>query len=228
MNFINQKASVISILGSKASKILQDISIVDVTKNNYGYIGFCNQKGRLIANGSYKKHEEGIYLRISFDVKEVVLNILNMYAPLYKLEIKDLGHPACSFSQKENYIFKVNNYYEFLSDESFDKIEQNQIQSYFIENEYFDIDKDNSIKHLPNYVMPKLINYEKGCFVGQEIIARLHYKAKIDAYVFKFVSDKKITTPQSINFLKSAYYKGKYFYLLFTKALKFKKDFLKS
>ena len=58
---------------------------------------------------------------------------------------------------------------------------------YLINNKIPIINADNSEQHLPaqiNLIDLNAISFKKGCFLGQEIIARVHYKGKTKKHLY--------------------------------------------
>ena len=65
----------------------------------------------------------------------------------------------------------------------------------------FHITPKNSEKYTPqilNYDISGVIDFKKGCYTGQEIIARMYYRGKPKKRLFLIVSDKSISNDPSV------------------------------
>lgn len=174
LNFENM--SFISVLGLDAETFLQGQISCDVTqvKNAEGILGtYCNQKGRVTAIFTLFKIDDGYLLRMPAEVISDTMAQLKKYSIFSKVSIEHC----------ENYF-----------DET---ISENEWRLYAIESSIPLIYKATMNLFTPHDLSLQLteaIDFDKGCYLGQEIIARMHYRGKLKKKLcqMSLESDKKI------------------------------------
>lgn len=182
--------NLIKITGEDSKKFLQtqitaDIKELDNTdntdnsenKNSKILSVYCNQKGRVISVFYILKPADNNYYIVTLgDTAEVLTKKIKKYAIFSKITFEILE------AYQEQDIFKQYNI-------------SNQL-SYYIDNKIPIIDTQNSEEFLPdnlNLIGLGAVNFKKGCFLGQEIIARVFYKGKTKKKLYKITSDNSLS-----------------------------------
>ena len=184
------KYCAIKINGDRAREFLQGQTTCDLNTNAKYWTGlFCDEKGFVLSNATIIL-ENSFYLVVRECVAETLVDDLTKYAPFYK----------CSFEKTNKRIFaEVSNKIIRKTFEPAEEISFNnsEWEKTCMENFQFDIDYEMFGKFRPQelgYDLSKFISYEKGCYRGQEIIARVTYLGKKNKAAVIFVNAKSPIT----------------------------------
>ena len=157
---ISKYHRIIVVEGKDSIDFLQGQISTDVSKQEIEQIGrsaICNLKGRVIASFLCKKiSNDQFHLITHQSVVKKLVNTLKKYAVFSKVSIEE---------GDENVI-------DYIDDETW--------KSSIIDNLDPEIYSENSEKYTPQelgYDKNGRIDFQKGCFTGQEIIARMHYRS---------------------------------------------------
>jgi len=157
---ISKYHRIIVVEGKDSIDFLQGQISTDVSKQEIEQIdrsAICNLKGRVIASFLCKKiSNDQFHLITHQSVVKKLMDTLNKYAVFSKVSINE----GC------------DNMGDYVDDEAW----KNSI----IDNFDPEIYSENSEKYTPQelgYDKNGRIDYKKGCFTGQEIIARMHYRS---------------------------------------------------
>ena len=180
---ISSSDSIIQISGVDSAEFLQgqitnDINFV--SENKILTSAICNVKGRVLAVFRILRISSGFLIFVNKSVAEKFKTHLEKYAVFFKTKIE--------------FIDKAIDGIEIISESDW---KLNCIERGFVEitesiSEVF-------TPHELNYQNLGLINFEKGCFTGQEVIARMHYRGKLKFSLAKFSVDEG-------NLLKELYF----------------------
>jgi len=167
---ISSSDSIIQISGVDSAEFLQgqitnDINFV--SENKILTSAICNVKGRVLAVFRILRISSGFLIFVNKSVAEKFKTHLEKYAVFFKTKIE--------------FIDKAIDGIEIISESDW---KLNCIERGFVEitesiSEVF-------TPHELNYQNLGLINFEKGCFTGQEVIARMHYRGKLKFSLAKF------------------------------------------
>lgn len=196
--------SLIAVTGNDALKLLQGQTTCDFSQINESYSSlgaFCNHQGRIRGIFRALKIENGFLLITSAAIAEDFIAELKKYAVFFKVDIQldpayklygILGqqddNPTNSCIQSDDGIFiknqtHIDSYY-WLSQEQ--QVADDQYLFAWKHNEITSglcwIEKETFEKLIPHYLhLPELggVSFTKGCYTGQEVVARMHYKGKL-------------------------------------------------
>ncbi len=155
---------------------------------------FCNHKGRIIALFHILSIENGVRLILPKSTMEFAKNYILKYAVFFKVKI--------SVNTTELFALCCEQTFE-LEQSNRIKIEQTDLLLSFAESNFIEEDDSfwfaelmskkiawlgaETLEHfLPhNLNLPDLaaIDFKKGCFTGQEVIARMQYKGKLKQHL---------------------------------------------
>jgi len=205
--------SILSFSGSDVKDFLQGQMTQDINSiSNQSYImtSILNPKGRMIVSGLIKKSEDIFFLIISKDLSEDILNWLSRYIlrsdVIITIEdfniigLNNMNHKKLINHQdlsqqlnispidvdKDRYILIINNEI-VLEDNSIQSINENDWILADIKRGLAIIDKNNSEKYIPQMINLDLlegISFSKGCYTGQEVVARVQHRGKIKQRIF--------------------------------------------
>ena len=170
--------SVFLVRGEKAAPFLHgqltnDIKSLGVGSGNYNLL--LNQKGKVRADLFVYRIDEGFYLIIPKQFSEIVASHLQKLAPLSKVEIKEVethGYesPQChaSLRQVSFNLDKITRVEEGVALVGHDVTEENFPQEGRLDS---------------------ALSFTKGCYLGQEIIARLHYRGHVNKILSRLMAE---------------------------------------
>jgi folate-binding protein YgfZ len=230
------------------SQFVNDIN--DLDEHHSHLNGYCNPKGRLLANFRVFWRRDAIYLRFPAELVEPVQARLNMYKMRSKVTIEDhsdsmvrIGYSGKSADEELAEIFTevpeqpgdvchIDNLtiiripgttpsYELYSDtgvitEIWTKLDVYSApvgcpawQLIEVMAGMPHITEESSEEYVPqmiNYQAIGGLSFTKGCYPGQEIVARMHYLGKLKKrmYLAKVKSDEQPSVQQELVSSKSS------------------------
>lgn len=197
----------LQVQGTDAEKLLQGQATNDFAHHpddHYQFGAACTPKGRAYCNYLSIKTGQGFLLLMSGDIVDTTLARLNKYAVFYKVELinvtdqyqilgvtgSDLADPHTLISvddgyrlfwpgQREIRIIPSNTNVQITEQDDTEWRTQDILQGLPW------ITSDSVDEHIPqNLNLHALdgISFSKGCYTGQEIVARLQYKGKLKSW----------------------------------------------
>jgi len=204
---LNHNKSIIAFSGTDAGTFLQGQTTCDVLSldgKNSIFGAICNPKGRAIILFHLFKVEDCYYMILSKDMKDSIIKRLKMFVFRSKVTIEDVSDDYQILGAKTNEIKEVsiisnvrvqadNDLSMFvLSQDSFENLSRLENinvstdclkwQQILISECIPDINSLTTELFIPQMLnLDALdgINFQKGCYTGQEIIARMHYKGTV-------------------------------------------------
>ena len=208
--------SILSFSGSDVKDFLQGQMTQDInsiSNQSYKMTSILNPKGRMIVSGLIKRSEDIFFLIISKDLSEDILNWLSRYIlrsdVIITIEdfniigLDNVNHKKLINHQddsqqlnispvdvdKDRYILIINNQV-VTKDNSIQSINENDWTLADIKSGLAIIDKNNSEKYIPQMINLDLlegISFSKGCYTGQEVVARVQHRGKIKQRMFHII-----------------------------------------
>ena len=167
---ISSSDAIIQISGLDSAEFLQgqitnDVNLASSDKMLRSAI--CNVKGRVLAVFKILKVDADFHIFLNKSIAEKFKSHLNKYSVFYKTKIEFINQSSKNI--------------EIISESDFRLrcIEEGFVDIYESISEFF-------TPHELNYQNLGLINFEKGCFTGQEVIARMHYRGKLKFGLAKY------------------------------------------
>jgi len=180
-------------------------------KNTAKLAALCNHKGRIIALFHIVAIDDGFRLIMPRSIVEVSLAHIKKYAVFFKLEVinsDDSNILACISKKKEEKdtrdgvsIEGSNLQLKFESSEIADNsTSKNDFfwNWHLLENGIPWLTTETVEHFLPHSLnLPELgaIDFNKGCFTGQEVIARMQYKGKLKQHLRGLSTSNKTLIP---------------------------------
>lgn len=218
--------SVIAFSGDDAGDFLQGQLSCDVRNLDnpraLQFGSYCSHRGRMLASFLIHKLNETYRLIISSDIKDKIFNRLKLYVLRSKVQLKALNihligcfkiPPEQYCSQPLKLRISDNNLY--LNDFRFiryseEDLETGQNQTFWDRADILDgifwVSEDTFESYVPQMcnfdAFGSAISFKKGCYVGQEVIARLRYLGSVKRRVFIFRT--KGSTPNILDPIKNS------------------------
>ncbi len=218
----------IKISGNDSTKFLQgqiSTNAEEMEQNKLQLSSICTHQGRIVTLFWAAKVDDVIYLIMSKEIVASTIIHLNKYAVFFKTEISDTSeqfkidsffHSSQPDSEPDINTHSIQKAQFSLSDS------QLTLRLTPIENSASELDRpeqDNdwfyqlAIRQIPwltlstqskflphNLNLPALnaVDFNKGCFTGQEVIARMQYKGKLKSHMHLLTSKTLIEiTPET-------------------------------
>lgn len=204
--------AIINIYGLDSEKFLQGQTTNDIIKNCYSYNFILNNQGRYLFDFFvFRESNESFYIDIHKNSAGAFLKRLSMYKLRSRVELKDISGDFSVFYSKEivdNALFSLqdprNNKLGYRSIIKKGKFSQNKnyTKNLYLKDKYdlAIIDGDIDLiyeKSIPiEYGAENLnaIDFQKGCYIGQEVISRAKYQGVIRKKVYKLDFNMELTT----------------------------------
>ena len=213
----NSKSKFFEISGQDSVPFIQNLITNDINKckeNHFVYSCLLTPQGKFFADFFIFKNKEKYFFEVNDIFYENFLNKLNMYKLRSNINIEEikLFYSFIIFGELE-----INNHYEILNfdprnnnigkkliqydplikfNEKIIEIDEKKYHEILIKNKVpyspFDLQENKSLLLENNFDNINAISWNKGCFVGQEITARMKYRAllKKQLYALELISGK--------------------------------------
>jgi folate-binding protein YgfZ len=211
----NTKSKFLEISGQDSVPFIQNLITNDINKckeNHFVYSCLLTPQGKFFADFFIFKNKEKYFFEVNDIFYENFLNKLNMYKLRSNINIEEikLFYSFIIFGELE-----INNHYEILNfdprnnnigkkliqydplikfNEKIIEIDEKKYHEILIQNKVpyspFDLQENKSLLLENNFDNINAISWDKGCFVGQEITARMKYRAllKKQLYALELIS----------------------------------------
>ena len=210
LEILPNRASLI-IKGPDAAKFLQGITTNDVIKNVFSYNYFLNNQGRYLFDFFvYKSRDDLYFLDLDKERLDIFISKLNMYKMRSDVEIEDVSDEYSIVYSSAVIEFKAV-YSERdprCNNMGFRAVVASSVVSdigKIIENLYNqDKYKHAVVDGVPDLIYERsipleygaeelnAIDYNKGCYIGQEVISRAKYQGVVRKKIFKLKFGTKI------------------------------------
>jgi len=190
-------------LQSQFSNDIKQIQSKEIQINAY-----CQHQGKMIAVLWVFFENNDYYLSIPSELKELVLSKLNMFKLMSKVDIEDLSKKIYQYgllNEEREKSFKINDNQSLLisSELLLGYGESSQWEITCINQILPEIYVTMSEKFIPqslNLDVNQLgVSFTKGCYPGQEVVARMHYLGKPKRRLFRFTSKFEVVIGDSLN-----------------------------
>jgi len=207
--------SLLKISGPDAEGFLQSQltnDILSLSENKIQINAYCQHQGKIIAILWVFKIDNVFYLSLISDLKDVVLTRLNLFKMMSDLSIEDISPDFIQYGLIDESIddsFKLkNNLKLLLSIKELSDVEEISLwdeacivnmlpEVYFATTEKF-------IPQALNLDIDNLgVSFTKGCYPGQEVVARMHYLGKPKRRLYSFKTDTTVKVGDTLNVANS-------------------------
>lgn len=207
---------VISVSGDARHQFLQGQVSIDVNKvadNSSKLAAYCNPKGRMFASLFLHNQDDMLHIILPQKICEHTLTKLKKYAAFFKVELTDNSNNMQIIASVDatNYFNKTLNTqtqelpkfklvskqessssFKNQEESSIDEVDTNTFDIICIYNRIPFIFKESIEQFLPanlNMQADYGIDFDKGCYLGQEIIARMKYLGKVKKHMYHLTLD---------------------------------------
>ena len=214
---LNNRA-LLKITGSESESFLQaqlsnDISKIDDSSVQLN--AYCQHQGKILALFWVMRSGDDFLLSFPLDLLDTIKARLQMFVLMSDVSITNVTDQYLQIgvideSQKDSFILNENlslvlsdsknlSNFEFTSQEYWDKA---CIESFLPEISI--ASTETYIPQMLNLDINEVgVNFSKGCFPGQEVVARLHYLGKAKRRLFAFKSDSPLSIGDTLHCAES-------------------------
>ncbi|HVT34504.1 MAG TPA: hypothetical protein VHE37_02895 [Nevskiaceae bacterium] len=167
----------IRVSGADADTFLQGQLTQDLRKLDSSsplLAGYCSPKGRLLAVMQLARDADGVLLHVHGSVADAVLKRLRMHVLRSKVTLELTPAPALTPEQDQAW-----------------RLQQIRAGVPVIYRET----QDEFVPQMVNLDHLGAISFDKGCYTGQEIVARLHYLGQLKRRMFRSHAAATSVTP---------------------------------
>ncbi len=262
--FEESKNSIIKITGSDKFKFLQGIISNDIylLKNKTSiYSAILSPQGKFISDFIISTHDDNFYIEINNNNLEEILTKFSLFKLKSNVSFKVIENAKIILSNM-NFINIIKNHAKAFFDPRFNefftriylfesniKFKSNKIKTHKLTEKEF---KELRLRHgIPDFQVDKISNksflmemrfdklnglsWDKGCYLGQEVTARMYYRKKISKKIFQIkinlntnIEDKVLFDDDEVGVITSHDNKNGFAYLDNKLSKKFDKKKLRS
>ena len=200
---------ILTISGEDAGELLQGQMTQDVRKledDKIHMTSFCNVQGRVIASAFIQFKDDHYDLILSSELVEDLFNHLQRYILRSKVEIQQSEKLVYAIFSKD--IVNDQELFKMVANDPkrmlalADKVPES-IENFITSEEWIEhdikemipiINKESSEKFIPQMLNLDILNavsFSKGCYTGQEVVARVQHRGKIKQRMFKIKTESK-------------------------------------
>ena len=196
-NHLYQNIKILEVTGADTKKFLQGLTTTDLNKlssdDDIQFTAFANLKGRIISLCFVKYIDENkLLLSVDESVVDDLLSWLKKYGMFSKVSFTINDEYSLFYTEKGLFNHNILATNSLPSGMSFVEVQKQNII-----NKLAFINAKNFEKFLPAELeldnLEDVVCYTKGCYMGQEVIARMHYKAKLKKELAIVKSNNNIT-----------------------------------
>lgn len=193
---------VIRITGEKASEFLQGQLTCDINELP-SLAAYCNLKGRVLSSMYITKHENQFFCIVHKSIIDLTIQTLNKYGVFSRVEITDISQQWQVYgSDKPSDVDIIIP----VSDQRYLQISQQQVTPDTPELDWQRLDIEDGIAwiteataekftpHMLNFPLLGAVSFNKGCYLGQEVVARTEHLGKVKRQIEKI----KLDTTQNL------------------------------
>jgi len=205
--------SLLKISGSDAETFLQDQLSNDINKLDASSVqvnAYCQHQGKILALFWVTKYEDSFFLSFPSDLLEAIKPRLQMFIIMSNVVIEDITKDYIQVGSIDEAHQKALVINDKLSLIIADKQDINKFNMEPIENwnkacidsslpEIFSVTSEKLVPQMLNLDINEFgVNFSKGCYPGQEVVARLHYLGSAKRRLFAFELDADANVGDSL------------------------------
>jgi len=213
MFFHLKNRSLLKVSGSDAEIFLQGQLSNDINKLDAFSVqlnAYCQHQGKILALLWVTKNEDSFFLSFPLDLLEAIKPRLQMFIIMSDVVIEDITKEHIqvgSINETHQKSLVINDKLSLIitgkkdiskfNMESIEHWEMACIDSFL--PEIFSITSEKLVPQMLNLDIDEFgVNFSKGCYPGQEVVARLHYLGSAKRRLFAFELDSDINVGDSL------------------------------
>ena len=211
-SYLNSRA-LLKISGGDAESFLQAQLSNNINELDHSRIqlnAYCQHQGKMLALFWVMRSKDDFLLSFPLDLLEIIKSRLQMFVIMSDVTIDDVTNDYLQIGvidENQNNAFTINDKlsliianpselskFKVISNDFWDKacIDSSLPEIYLLTSEKL-------VPQMLNLDINEIgVNFSKGCFPGQEVVARLHYLGVAKRRLFAFESDSEINVGDTL------------------------------
>jgi len=210
--------ALLRVSGSEAEEFLQNQFSNDISRLNHSHIqinAYCQHQGKIIALFWVMRSDSSFLLSFPIDLLEIVISRLKMFVIMSDVIIEDVTNSFLQvglLNEIASNGYLINKTMSLSVQSKQDDINltinnQDEWTKACIDSGIPEVFLSTSEKLVPQMLNLDIdefgVNFSKGCYPGQEVVARLHYLGDAKRRLFAFTSDYEMKVGESLFCLSS-------------------------
>jgi tRNA-modifying protein YgfZ len=213
MRYLLTQRSLLKISGSDSQSFLQNQLSNDISKLEHSKVqlnAYCQHQGKVISLFWVMRHDNSFLISLPEDLCSAIKSRLQMFVIMSDVIIEDITD---SYSQiglideNQSNAFNINDKLSILikaQDNHHDLImnDNHEWAKACIDSSVPEVLAITSEKFVPQMLNLDIdeigVNFSKGCYPGQEVVARLHYLGSAKRRLFSFRSNQEMLVGDSL------------------------------
>ena len=188
------------------SQLTNDINIIN-SENIVQINAYCQHQGKILSLIWLFKYKNEIYISFTDELAELVISKFNLYKMMSEVVFKDFSEKIKIYGlidEEHSEALKIlNNISILLSEENIQVSDYVNWEMSCIRNMLPEIYPSTSEKFIPQALNLDIsefgVSFTKGCYPGQEVVARMHYLGEPKRRLFRFTSRFEVLVGDSLN-----------------------------
>ena len=205
--------SLLYISGSDSESFLQAQLSNDISKLSKSEIqinAYCQHQGKIIGLFWVMRYQNGFLLSFPNELLEKIKSRLEMFVIMSEVVIEDLSNHLFQIgliNEKKSDVYILNNKLSIEISDTLDKDSDDFADIEEWNKSYFDSSIPEVYTSTSEKLVPQMlnldinevgVNFSKGCYPGQEVVARLHYLGSAKRRLFSFKSHNEMQIGDSL------------------------------
>lgn len=168
-------AGIIQVSGQDAKTFLQGqltVNMDTLTQNQPCFAAHCHPNGRVISLFHIALHDDSYFLIMPVEMTGITIHALSKYARFYPVTLQE--------RQALPFPYQLRSHHERIM--TLQPAIYPETSGVFLPHEL----------NLPEWLA---VDFNKGCYTGQEIIARMHYRGKLKKHLY-LTSINRLSPPK--------------------------------
>ena len=213
MRILLKNRALIKISGRDSEQFLQNQLSNDIEKldqNNIQINAYCQHQGKIIGLLWVMRMNDNLYLSFPDDLLDKIINRLKMFVVMSEVIIEDVTNVYSQIgliNDVSSYEYRINSDLAMILENPMsenDNLSDDLTiwSKALIDSGIPEIYCQTSEKFVPQMLNLDIneigVNFSKGCYPGQEVVARLHYLGSAKRRLFAFQSDHEMQVGDSL------------------------------
>ena len=205
--------SLLNISGNDSESFLQAQLSNDISKLSKSEIqinAYCQHQGKIIGLFWVMRYQNGFLLSFPNELLEKIKSRLEMFVIMSEVVIEDLSNHLFQIgliNEKKSDVYILNNKLSIEISDTLDKDSDDFGNIEEWNKSYFDSSIPEVYTSTSEKLVPQMlnldineigVNFSKGCYPGQEVVARLHYLGSAKRRLFSFRSNQEMLVGDSL------------------------------
>ena len=213
MKILLKNRSLLKISGKDSEEFIQNQFTNDIGKLDYTKVqinAYCQHQGKIIGLFWVMRYQNGFLISFPIDLIEKIKSRLKMFIIMSEVVIEDLSNHLFQIgliNEKKSDVYILNNKLSIEISDTLDKDSDDFADIEEWNKSYFDSSIPEVYTSTSEKLVPQMlnldineigVNFSKGCYPGQEVVARLHYLGSAKRRLFSFKSHNEMQIGDSL------------------------------